>query len=256
MKLNVVIVEDEPATARQLKHLLLEADPAIEVMATLNTVAEAVQWFKNNNSYCQLVLMDIQLSDGLSFEIFEAVEISAPVIFITAYNEYALKAFKANGIDYILKPVDAEELNAALHKFKKLKGEGPVAGVKSIQQVLGQIKVQSGYKRSFLVHYRDKLIPLSAVDIKWFYTQNETVHAAVEGGTHYIIEDTLEKLQVTLDPAQFFRANRQFIVNRAAILEAGFYFNGRLILKVHPVPKEHILISKARVPEFKEWMNM
>lgn len=124
-----------------------------------------------------------------------------------------------------------------------------------MQTVLQQIKMQSSYKRSFLVHYRDKLLPISAADIQWFYTQNEVVHAAVAGGAQYIVDDTLEKLQVTLDPAQFFRANRQFMVNRAAIQEVGFYFNGRLLLKVQPTPKENILISKARVPEFKEWMN-
>jgi two-component system LytT family response regulator len=199
--------------------------------------------------------MDIQLNDGLSFDIFDLVQVNAPVIFITAYNEYALKAFKANGIDYILKPLDEAELTAALNKFKKLRGSPAVTNTKALQDVLQQVKIQPGYKRSFLVHYRDKLIPLSTADIQWFYTQNETVHAAIAAGNQYIIEDTLEKLQVSLDPLQFFRANRQFIVNRHAIQEVNFYFNGRLLVKVQPAPKENILISKARVPEFKEWMN-
>ena len=147
-------------------------------------------------------------------------------------------------------------MNAAIQKFKQLKGSQPAVDEKNLQSVLQQIKTQANCKRSFLVHYRDRLIPLSAADIQWFYTQNETVHAAITNGTQYIVEDTLEKLQVTLDPAQFYRANRQFIVNRTAIEEVGFYFNGRLLLKVHPTPKENILISKARVPEFKDWMNM
>ena len=256
MKINVAIIEDEPATARHIKHLLQEADPAINVLTTLGSVSSAVQWLQGNNDNCDLIMMDIQLSDGLSFDIFEAVKVKAPVIFITAYNEYALKAFKANGIDYILKPVDEAELNAAIQKFKQLKGSQPAVDEKNLQSVLQQIKTQANCKRSFLVHYRDRLIPLSAADIQWFYTQNETVHAAITNGTQYIVEDTLEKLQVTLDPAQFYRANRQFIVNRTAIEEVGFYFNGRLLLKVHPTPKENILISKARVPEFKDWMNM
>jgi len=121
--------------------------------------------------------------------------------------------------------------------------------------VLQYLKAQSGFKKSFLVHFRDKLIPLQVTDVQWFYTQNETVQAATASGQLYTIEDTLEKLQTALDPNRFFRANRQFIINRDAVQEINFYFTGRLLVKVNPVPKENILISKARVGDFKEWMS-
>lgn len=255
MNIRVAIIEDEPATARHLKHLLQEAEPGIEVLATLNSVSSSVQWLKVNSNQCDLLFMDVQLTDGISFEIFEHVTLNMPVIFITAYNNYALKAFKANGIDYILKPFDEEALAKSLEKFNRLFHPSQHIPSPQLHLALQQIKTQASYKRSFLVHYRDKLIPVNTADIQWFYTQNETVQAATINNNYYIIEETLEKLQQQLDPSQFFRANRQFIVNRSAIQEINFYFNGRLLLKVQPIPKENILISKARASEFKEWMN-
>jgi two-component system LytT family response regulator len=256
MKINIAVIEDEPATARNLKNILMEADPEIEVVAVLSSVASSIEWLKNNNAICDLLFMDIRLSDGLSFEIFGNIIPDAPVIFVTAYNEYALKAFKKNGIDYILKPFDEEEILQSLEKFKKLKHSSKPNTDKDLQSFLKEIQMQSAFKKSFLVHYRDKLIPLSAAAIQWFQSVNETVHAVTADNKFYIVEGTLEKLQAALDPAQFFRANRQFIVNRNAISEIDFFFNGRLLVKVNPASKENILISKARVPEFKLWMNL
>jgi two-component system, LytTR family, response regulator LytT len=255
MKINIAIIEDEPATARSLKNLLQEADPEIEIIAVLAGVATSIEWLQNNNQKCDLFFMDIRLNDGLSFEIFEKITPDAPVIFVTAYNEYALKAFKKNGIDYILKPFDEEEVLQSLEKFKKLKQSSKPAPDADLQSILQEIKMQSAYKKSFLVHYRDKLIPLSAANIQWFQSVNETVHTVTTDNKFYVVDGTLEKLQQELDPSQFFRANRQFIINRAAINEVDFFFNGRLLVKVNPASKENILISKARVPEFKLWMN-
>ena len=256
MKINIAIIEDEPATARSLKLLFQETNPDIEVVAVLSTVAASIEWLKANNKNCDLLFMDIRLGDGLSFEIFEGITPEAPVIFVTAYNEYALKAFKKNGIDYILKPFEEEDIIQAITKFKKLKNSSKTEPGKDLQSILHEIKIQSTYKKSFLIHYRDKLIPLNASDIHWFQSLNETLHALTGDNKLYTIEGgTLEKLQQELDPEKFFRANRQFIINRNAILEVDFFFNGRLLLKVNPSSKENILISKARVPEFKEWMN-
>jgi len=256
MNLRIAIIEDEPATARRLKHLLQDVDPGIEVLATLNSIAASVQWLQLNAHNCTLLLMDIQLTDGMSFNIFDHVKLNVPVIFITAYNEYALQAFKANGIDYLLKPIDEDALKKSIEKFKMLSAAVANNYVPQLNNALQQLKIHAGFKRSFLVHFRDKLIPISTTDIQWFYTQNEMVQAATSNNSYYSIDDPLEKLQQQLDPAQFFRANRQYIVNRSAIQEVNFYFNGRLLLKVSPAPKENILISKARVPEFKEWMNL
>jgi two-component system response regulator LytT len=255
MMIRAAIIEDEPATARHLKHLLQEVEPGVEVLATLNSVAASIQWLQANAHACNLLFMDIQLTDGMSFTIFEHIRLNMPVIFITAYNDYALQAFKANGIDYILKPFDEEALVKSLDKFKGFSAASYITYTPQLQNVLQQIKAQPVYKKSFLVHYRDKLIPVAAADIQWFYTQNETVQAATANSNYYVIDDTMEKLQQQLDPSHFFRANRQYIVNRRAIQEVGFFFNGRLLLKVNPAPKENILISRARVPEFKEWMN-
>jgi len=247
MALRVAIIEDEPATARNLRHMLQDIAPEVEVLTILPGVAESVAWLNNNMQQCELLFMDVRLSDGLSFEIFSQVNVTLPVIFITAYDDYALQAFKSNGIDYILKPFDETELKQSLQKYKQLRE--PV----NFQQLAAQFKT---YKQSFLVHNRDKLIPLAAANIAWFYTANELVYAGTTDNKQYIIDFTMEQLQQQLDPGVFFRANRQFIVQRSAIQEVDFYFNGRLALKVQPAAKEQILISKARVPEFKNWMNV
>mgnify|MGYP000556570119 FL=1 len=247
MALRVAIIEDEPATARNLRHMLQDIAPEVEVLTILPGVAESVAWLNTNMQQCELLFMDVRLSDGLSFEIFSQVHVTLPVIFITAYDDYALQAFKANGIDYILKPFDESELKQSLQKYNRLRDHS------NIQQLAAQFKT---YKQSFLVHNRDKLIPLLASNISWFYTANELVYAGTADNKQYIIDFTMEQLQQQLDPGVFFRANRQFIVQRSAIQEVDFYFNGRLALKVHPAAKEQILISKARVPEFKNWMNV
>ena len=257
MSLRVAIIEDEPATARNLRHMLQDLAPDMEVMTILSGVAEAVQWLQQNMQQCELLFMDIRLSDGLSFEIFSQVNLTLPVIFITAYDDYALQAFKANGIDYILKPFDEGELKQALLKFKRLRqqdadGKEYSRLLKIAESLKDPVPV---YKQSFLVHNRDKLIPLSAMQIAWFYTTNELVYAGTMDNKQYIIDFTMEQLQQQLDPTVFFRANRQFIIQRNAIQEVDFYFNGRLAVNMKPAPKEQILISKARVPEFKTWMN-
>lgn len=258
MSLRVAIIEDEPATARNLRAMLQDTVPDSEVLAILGGVAEAAAWLGDHMHACDLLFMDIRLSDGLSFDIFTKINVTLPVIFITAYDDYALQAFKANGIDYILKPVDEEDLKTAITKFKRLRQ--PLAGTSGYEVLLKMAASMQerpvSYKQSFLVHSRDKLVPLHATQISWFYTANELVYAGTTDNRQFTIDFTLEQLQQQLDPTAFYRANRQFIVQRAAIQEVDFYFNGRLLLKVNPPAKEQILISKARVPEFKQWMNM
>jgi len=255
--LRIVIIEDEPATARNLHFMLHETNEPIELLATLGSITQSTAWLAAHPGEYDLLFMDIRLSDGLSFEIFNQVKVQSPVVFVTAYDDYALQAFKTNGIDYILKPFSKPELQQALHKFRQL--SGTKTGDDSRLQlsiVAGQLKAAyKGYKQSFLVHFRDKLIPVATKEIAWFYTLNEVSYAHCFDARKFVVEFTLEQLQEQLDPQVFFRANRQFIVQRRAITEVGFYFNGRLLLKVEPLPDEQILISKARVPEFKAWMN-
>lgn len=253
MSLRIVIIEDEPAIARNLAYLISEVESDATILVKLESIKDSVEWFNNNTNY-DLIFSDIRLSDGLSFEIFQQLQINVPVVFITAHNEYALNAFKANGIDYILKPFDEESLKAAIIKFKNFAGKN-IFSQAEMMNLLQHIKTEaSSHRQSLLVHYRDKLIPVNINDIHFFYSKNEIVHAQLQN-IKYLIDGPLEKLEQQLNPSQFFRANRQFIVNRNAIKEAHFYFNGRLLLNVHPEPPEQILISKARVPEFKDWMN-
>jgi two-component system LytT family response regulator len=275
MPLRIAIIEDEPATARNLKFMLQEIDPTIEVLATLGSVKEATAWLEHKFAFCELIFMDIRLNDGLSLDIFNKVSITAPVIFVTAYNDYALQAFKANGIDYILKPFDEKDLEQALTRFRRLTGHASAAPTSpstghattasippqtpitadQLQKLAASLLQPPSWRQSFLVHFRDRLIPLTVEEIAWFYTAEETSYAVTHDNKRYIVDGTLEQLQDQLDPRAFFRVNRQFIIHRKGIAEISFYFNGRLLLKTLPESGEKMLISKARVPEFKAWMN-
>ncbi|MDR3695108.1 LytTR family DNA-binding domain-containing protein [Mucilaginibacter sp.] len=255
--IHVVIIEDEPVSARNLAHLLNKLDDSITIKTILNSVEESVTWFNSAGNDFDLVFMDIRLADGLSFDIFKLVNVSKPVIFVTAYNDYAIQAFKNNGIDYILKPFDDDEVEQALRKFNSLTSK-PVRAQDNLifEQLIRQINTNARpYKNAFLVHFRDKLIPVETEKIAWFYTANELVYAHTIDSRQYIVDFTMEQLEQQLDMNRFFRANRQFIVNRKEITEVAFYFNGRLVVKIKPDPPESIIISKARAPEFKNWMN-
>jgi two-component system response regulator LytT len=255
--LNVVIVEDEPVSARSLAAVMQKLDDTISVIAMLAGIDESVAWFDNPENSCDLIFMDIRLADGISFDIFKKVKVSKPVIFVTAYNDYAIQAFKNNGIDYILKPFDEQEVEQALNKFKSLVAQPSASqDIPGIEELIEQMKTAPrAHKKSFLVHFRDKLIPVETNSISWFYTTNEVVYAQTNESRQYVIDFTMEQLEQQLEPSQFFRANRQFIINRKGITEVDFYFNGRLSVKIKPEPPERIIVSKARVPEFKTWMN-
>ncbi|PUZ21512.1 two component transcriptional regulator, LytTR family [Chitinophaga costaii] len=257
--LRIALVEDEPVTARNLAHMLQSLDENIRIVTMLRSVKEATAWFSEQEDGYDLAFMDIRLADGLSFDIFKKVSIHKPVIFVTAYNDYAIEAFKNNGIDYILKPFDEAELQQSLQKYESLvrpTATGAQPNPAKLAALLEQLESNiKPYKRSFLVHHRDKLVPVETNKIAWCYTAHEIVYAHTQDNRQYIMEFTMEQLEQQLDPSLFFRANRQFIVNRQVITEVDFYFNGRLLVKVKPEPTEPILISKARVPEFKSWMN-
>ena len=196
--------------------------------------------------------MDIHLADGESFRIFDSVEIQAPIIFTTAYDEYALRAFKVNSIDYILKPIKAEDLRHAIDKFTLLSGMERNDYKSRVNTMIESSKRDS--QRVFLVHYKDKIIPLSIDDVAFFYTSNEKVSAHTYSGERYVIDRTLEVLQSLLPDDEFFRANRQFIVARKAVKDIAVWFGSRLSLNLSIETPEKIIISKARVPEFKQWL--
>lgn len=247
--MRALIIEDETAAARNLEAVLREVAPGVEILATLESVAESVEWLQSNPQP-DLLFMDIHLADGDSFRIFESVEITAPVIFTTAYDRYALEAFKVNSIDYLLKPINTENVRRALEKLRRLtSGERLDYGTR-VRSLASQRQ-----EEVFLVHVRDKIIPLQRDRIAYCYTANEKVTACDFDGAVYPMDKTLEALQSLLPDRNFFRANRQFIIARRAVKEIAVWFGSRLTLHLTVETPERIVISKARVPEFKEWLR-
>lgn len=247
--MKALIIEDETAAARNLRAILRDTAPGIEVVDMLESVVESVEWLRTNPQP-DLLFMDIHLADGDSFRIFRDVEITAPVIFTTAYDQYALEAFKVNSIDYLLKPLNAADVRRALEKLRRLSGsERTEYGARV--QALAAGKQES----TFLVRVRDKIIPLRREQIAFCYTSNERVTAYGYDGTAWPLDKTLEALQTLLPEEKFFRANRQFIVARDAVQEIAVWFGSRLTLHLSVETPERIVISKARVPEFKAWLR-
>ena len=255
--LRIVLIEDEAATARNLAYILQSIDPAVRIVAMPSSVSAAVAWLKQHGEDFDLIFSDVRLTDGLSFEIFKQVHVSRPVIFVTAYHDYAIEAFKNNGIEYILKPFDDDAVRQALEKYLRLTtSPAQPTDLTRLATVLEQLNASSrSYKRSFLFSYRSKLIPVETVNIAWFYTNNELVYAQTLEDMRYNVDQPLEQLETQIDPTLFFRANRQFIVNRRAIVEIEHYFNGRLLIKTNPATAEQMLVSKARAAAFKNWMD-
>ncbi len=247
--MKALIIEDETAAARNLAAILRQAAPDMEIIATLESVEESIEWLRANPQP-DLLFMDIHLADGDSFRIFDAVEITAPVIFTTAYDQYALEAFKVNSIDYLLKPLNASDVDRALSKLHRLTSvERSDYG--------SRVRTMAASRREdvFLVHVRDRIIPLQREQIAYCYTSNEKVTACCFDGTVYPMDKTLEALQALLPEVDFFRANRQFIVARRAVKEIAVWFGSRLALHLVVETPERIIISKARVPEFKAWLR-
>lgn len=251
--MNVLIIEDETAAAVNLKAILRKVAPQYNVIDVLESVEESVEYFSDAESPApDLVFMDIHLADGESFRIFDKVDITAPIIFTTAYDEYALRAFKVNSIDYILKPINSEELRHAIEKFERLSGNERSDYHKRVNNMIDSAKQES--QRTYLIHYKDKIIPLSIDDVAFFYTSNDRVSAFTFDGENYTVDRTLEMLQASLPEREFFRANRQFIVARSAVKDIAVWFGSRLSLNLTVALPEKIIISKARVPEFKQWL--
>lgn len=246
--MKALIIEDETAAAVNLKAILREVAPDVEVLATLETVAESVEWL-HSGEQPDLLFVDIHLADGESFGIFDRVEVSVPVVFTTAYDQYALEAFRVNSIDYLLKPINPDDLRRAMQKLARLSGRERAAYPERVRTM------NAARERVFLVHVRDRIVPLDRDRIAFFYTANERVTACTHQGEEYPLDRTLESLQAVLPESDFFRANRQFIVARSAVREIAVWFGSRLTLALMVPTPERIVISKARVPEFKQWLR-
>ncbi|TDB64033.1 LytR/AlgR family response regulator transcription factor [Arundinibacter roseus] len=252
---RILIIEDESPAGVYLQNLILQIDPSAQVLAILESVELSVEWLSSHPSP-DLIFLDVQLGDGTCFEIFEQVSVRCPVIFTTAHDEYAIDAFRLNSVDYLLKPIKSSALHSSLDKFHQSNSELLKMKVHSLEEIIHhQLLARKNTRRNFLVPYRDKLIPVKDEEFAWFTIQNGIVVGTLNDERTYPIEKSLEELENLLDSDRFFRANRQFIVARGCIREIEFYFNGRLLIRVHPISNQLILISKERVPIFKKWFE-
>jgi two-component system, LytTR family, response regulator LytT len=249
--MKVVIIEDEAIAARRLQKLIQELEPDTTILALLDSVEGAVKWCKEN-VFPDLFFMDIQLADGLSFEIFEKVEIKSPVIFTTAFDEYAIKAFEVNSIDYLLKPLEKEALARALKKFKQNEKKDS-SNLKSILSEL--ITGRNNFKERFLVKKGDSFIPLAISDIAYFYAEEKVVFAKSKNAQRYLIEYTLDNLEASLNPDLFYRVNRQMLVSVDSVQLIKSSFNGKLKAIVDPAFEQEIIISREKAQDFKNWLG-
>jgi two-component system LytT family response regulator len=249
--MRAIIVEDETLAAQNLKGIL-NGIASIDIIDTLESVSETVDWFTLNNSP-DILFLDIHLADGSAFEIFDRVKVDCPVIFTTAYDEYTLKAFKVNSIDYLLKPIDTNSVIRALEKYRRLT-DSIVGKSTDLKNLLDYFKKNIAYKNNFLVPVRgDKLIPLNTDDIAYIFIDYGIVKAISYDDKTYNMDKNLDELEGMINPDMFFRANRQFIISRKAIKDIDLWFNSRLSVNLKVSVPEKILVSKARVPEFRRW---
>lgn len=250
--MKALIIEDEIMAAQTLQKLLEEVSPGVEITNVLDSIEESVEWLQQN-AMPDLIFMDIHLADGSAFAIFEQVDVSCPVIFTTAYDEYALKAFEVNSIDYLLKPVSKDALEHALNKYHNLAEKR--VNAEQIEKLLTQLGEKKNYRKFYLMPERDKLIPLAVQNIAYVYIDAKTVKIISKEGKTYYVSSTLDDLMDDLDPYLFFRANRQFIVARDMIKDVSVWFGNKLAINLTVDVPERIIVSKARVAEFKIWFT-
>lgn len=251
--MKVLIIEDEKPAARRLNRMLAEL--GIEVETMLHSVEESINWFQKNE-HPDLIFLDIQLSDGLSFEIFEEVEVKSAIIFTTAYDEYALKAFKLNSIDYLLKPIDEDELKVAVDKFKENqpKQSDVQVNIDDIRKLLIN-PVDRKFKKRFTIKVGQHIKIIHVDEIECFYSENKSTYIHTNSNRNYLIDHSLEHWQEQLDPEQFFRVNRTYIIHINAIKDIISYTNSRLKLVLHSFNESEIIVSRERVKDFKNWID-
>jgi DNA-binding LytR/AlgR family response regulator len=252
--MTILIIEDEPLAAQRLEKLVQELVPEATIAAQLDSIARAVAWLNQHTP--DLILMDIQLADGISFSIFEQCTVQSPVIFTTAYDAYALKAFKVNSIDYILKPVDRDELGAALAKFQSTRQHRP-ADTRLLLDNIGQAMqmLTKRYKTRFVVKVGEHLKTIETEGILYFYSQEKTTFAHTRDARSHILDHTLDQLEQVVDPARFFRVNRKYLVSAGSINDIISYTNSRLRLDLKGSQDREIIVARERVQDFRTWLD-
>lgn len=249
--MRVLIIEDELPAARRLERMILKEEPNWNIVDIIDSVEGAVD-FLQDDSRADLIFMDIQLADGYSFDIFERVNIGIPVIFATAYDEFAVKAFKVNGLDYLLKPIERREIRRAIDKFKQSNFSGEI-DYSTLVALLKDDKKQ--YKERFLVKKGDEMKFVETKNIAYLQADSGYVNLTTHQADHFLLDNTLDKLKDQLPPKQFFQISRQFIVNIESISIISTWFNSRLKLKLRPLVEEDVVVSRERVKDFKKWLD-
>lgn len=247
--MKILIVEDETSAYENLREILYEIDPDIEIEANTESVARTVDWLRSNPSP-DLIFMDIHLSDASAFAIFDKINVETPIIFTTAYDQYAIEAFKVNSIDYLLKPIKSSAVEQALEKFRKLTQND----LEKYLERLLLLAPPRKYKDKLLIPYKDKLLPVNLEEVSFFYTSDKNTIVYLNNGTHYPYAKTLEQIMNNLDPSTFFRANKQFIINRESVKNITIWFDSRLLLSLNMDSPEPIYVSKNKASEFKSWI--
>lgn len=249
--MKILLIEDEKPAASRLQKLISELLPEAQILSPLDSIQTVVDWFMQHQAP-DLIFCDIQLADGLSFEIFEKVKVSSPIIFTTAYDQYAIKAFKLNSIDYLLKPIDPKELETSIQKFKRLQIK-PMVDIQQLQELL-QPKPKE-YKSRFMVKIGEKILAIQASEASFFVSEERVTFLQTMAGKRFILDYTLDQLEALLDPKQFFRLNRKYIAAIESIAEIHTYSNSRLKIKLKDCPDNDILVSREKVMAMKEWLD-
>lgn len=251
--MNIIIIEDEKPAARLLQRKLEKL--GLKINSMLHSVEESIHWF-NDNPHPDLVFLDIQLSDGLSFEIFESVTIKSAIIFTTAYDEYALRAFKLNSIDYLLKPIDEDELEAAVIKFKTRNSSSPNLSLdfEMIKKMLVN-PIDKTFKKRFTIKMGQQLKMIAIEEVECFYSENKGTYLHTFDNRDYLLDTTLEQLETELDPAAFYRVSRKFIIPLKAIKEIQLHSNSRLKVILPTYKDDEVIVARERVNDFKEWLG-
>ena len=255
--MKILIVEDEDLAVKKLQKTLLSIDKMVEVSGVTESIQDTVDFLKENPSP-DLILMDIELADGQSFEIFNLTEVKAPVIFITSYDEYALKAFKVNSVDYLLKPVQKDELEAALNKYKLLKGNSTSKNNNDINTLIKELQTKlqpKEYRKRFLVKQAQKLVSVEVDDIAYFYSDGRLNFFKTTDNRKFVVDYTMDELSEMLDPDKYFRISRSFYVSIDSIDQIHDYFGNRLLLHLKPAVDKEALVSREKVMDFKKWMG-
>ena len=253
--MTILIIEDEEPAFRRLQKMLKELEPNHTMLNQIVSVSSAIKWFKENDAP-DLIISDIQLSDGISFEVFKQVDIKCPIIFTTAYDQYAIEAFKVNSIDYLLKPVKKEELEKAVTKFKNLipTTSAPAIDINKLLQSL-QPATGTDYKKRFVVRYGEHIKTIDIEEVVYFYTEDKATFLCTKDARRFVIDFNLDTLDSILDPKIFFRINRQFIISIHSIAEMFAYSKSRVLIKLNPAAKHETIVSTERSADFKHWLG-